>query len=545
MVENSAGNFAIPPEIPGYTGIGNCPIGKGGESEVWLYETADTLKTKVAIKIISVDDSNPEEHINRINRELDILTKFQHDNLIQYHGFRILSNLKKIAIITEYIPGSLKDLINKSSEKFPIETVIKIMTGLLNGVSYLHNENIIHRDIKPANIMVKSKKSTIYKTQISCHDIKIIDFGISKNLNLYDDSTYYTSKKIPIGTPAYGSPEFHECLPKGSYSDVYSIGLILYELLIGKPDLPHLGQEKRYFGQHQSVWKHIPEHSLANVPPPLIHILKKALEYAPQKRYPNAGDMLTDFMNCDFKRKFTGWIPRGWLDKTTVTVKEDETEGPSPTTKYIRKLLFGVLAAAMILFGGYYCYQWYKNLPPKPVQETRFATRITIEIAGESGSMPVSDQLGGHYKSNRSYSGGTEFRLLMNNTHPANMYAFATDDKSRSATRLFPPDGISPSIDHSGKTITGFGKYEWIQLDNVAGTDYLVVLFSKGEIDIDTIEQKFANEKGTFNQRVANAVGNNFIPYSGKILKDFSLEFSKSSPNPEAIVGFLLAIDHK
>jgi hypothetical protein len=124
------------------------------------------------------------------------------------------------------------------------------------------------------------------------------------------------------------------------------------------------------------------------------------------------------------------------------------------------------------------------------------------------------------------------------------VYAFSADESTPDTDRIFPLRGMSPVLDYTDSTIAWPGEHDWIQMDDVIGTDYLVVLYSKEALDIDAIQRRFAGEKGEFPQRVARAVGANFIPYGEVQYKADSMEFSTVSTNPKAVFGLLLAIGH-
>jgi len=174
-----------------------------------------------------------------------------------------------------------------------------------------------------------------------------------------------------------------------------------------------------------------------------------------------------------------------------------------------------------------------------------FEASIEIEIFNNNEGMPVSYDRQGFYRTQKSYTSGTDFRFLMTNKHPAYVYAFSADNSTTGTERIFPLRGISPVLDYSDSTIAWPGKYDWIRLNNVTGTDYLVVLYSKEALDISTIERRFTNEKGSFSERVASAVGADFILYKNVQYVSNKMEFSAKSINPKAVVGLLLAIDHK
>jgi hypothetical protein len=191
----------------------------------------------------------------------------------------------------------------------------------------------------------------------------------------------------------------------------------------------------------------------------------------------------------------------------------------------------------------YHAYEVIENLALFR-EATRFAASIEIEVYNDTRGMPVTYDRQGFYKTTSSYPSGTDFRFLMTNRHPAYVYAFAADNSTTGITRIFPLRGVSPVLDYIDSTIAWPGEYDWIRLDNTTGTDYLIVLYSKETLDINAIERRFAAERGTFPERVARAVGTNFIPYRDVQYNSGKIEFSAESTNPKSVFGLLLAIDH-
>ena len=178
-------------------------------------------------------------------------------------------------------------------------------------------------------------------------------------------------------------------------------------------------------------------------------------------------------------------------------------------------------------------------------EATRYAASIQIEVYNNRAGMPVTYDSQGFYKTNTSYPSGTDFRFLMTNRHPAYVYAFAGDSGTTNTTRIFPLRGVSPVLDYTDSTVAWPGENDWIRLDDTTGTDYLVVLYSKQALDIEAIERRFAAERGTFPERVARAVGTNFIPYRDVQYNSSAIEFSAESYNPKSVFALLLAIDHR
>jgi hypothetical protein len=172
-----------------------------------------------------------------------------------------------------------------------------------------------------------------------------------------------------------------------------------------------------------------------------------------------------------------------------------------------------------------------------------YGASINTEIYPSNASMPVNYN-NGFYTTASAYPSGTEFRFLMTNKYPAYVYAFSADSSTSAVGRVFPPPRVSPVMDYAEGTVAWPGETKWIRLDDTAGTDYLVVLYSKEALDIAAIERRFAAGSGEFPDRVARAVGANFIPYAQAQYAKGAIEFSAQSPNPKAVFGLLLAIRH-
>jgi len=192
----------------------------------------------------------------------------------------------------------------------------------------------------------------------------------------------------------------------------------------------------------------------------------------------------------------------------------------------------------------YEAYEIIENLANYQ-DAVRYEASIEIEVYNDLRGMPVTYDRQGFYRTRTSYPSGTDFRYLMTNKYPAYVYSFAGDSSTPDTDRIFPLRGVSPVLDYTDSTIAWPGEFDWIRLNDVVGTDYLVVLFAKESLDIDAIQGRFARERGTFPERVARAVGVNFIPYGEAQYNGSTMRFSAVSANPKAVFGLLLAIEHR
>jgi hypothetical protein len=177
---------------------------------------------------------------------------------------------------------------------------------------------------------------------------------------------------------------------------------------------------------------------------------------------------------------------------------------------------------------------------------SEYSGEIQIELSNSFDNMPVTFQ-NGYYQTIHEYPSGTRFRYLLGNDKPAYVYAFGADDSTIKTTMIFPYEGqsISPVLDYSENFIAFPSESAWIELDEITGTDYLTVLYSKEAIDIGAVRKRFESARGSFPERVAQAVGNNFIPYNRAKYEAKEIKFSAQSLNNKAVFGLLLAIKHR
>jgi hypothetical protein len=175
-----------------------------------------------------------------------------------------------------------------------------------------------------------------------------------------------------------------------------------------------------------------------------------------------------------------------------------------------------------------------------------FEGSVTITLRDSNQGMPVRFE-DGYYKTTGSFESGTRFRYLIGNKKPAYVYAFAGDSATNITKQIFPPPdtNISPVLDYSNNAIPLPGESWWMKLNETTGTDYLVVLYSKEVLDIDAIRTRFSSARGIFPERVAAAVGENFIPAHQAKFDPGKIQFTAKSGNPKAVFGLLLAIDHR
>ena len=254
-------------------------IGEGGMANVYLAH--DTILDRdVAIKVLRGDLADDEKFVRRFQREAISASSLSHPNIVEMYD--VGEDNGAYYIVMEYVPGrTLKSLIKRRGA-LTIPEVLDIMLQLTSGIAHAHASYIIHRDIKPQNVMILDDGM-----------VKITDFGIAMALN----SNELTQTNSVMGSVHYLPPEQANGSGSTIKSDIYSLGIMMYELLTGK--LPFKGENAVEIAIKQmkepipSVCKKNPE-----IPQSVENIILRACAKNPKNRYNNVNEMAHDLEEC-------------------------------------------------------------------------------------------------------------------------------------------------------------------------------------------------------------------------------------------------------
>jgi len=244
------------------------------------------LTRSVAVKVLHQNLTSNPQFKERFINEANILAKLSHPAIINIYDF--IESDGQYFIITEFIEGeTLADLIS-NNELNSIELILNLFRQILNGISYAHNNGIVHRDLKPSNIMVQSDNT-----------VKILDFGIAK---LSDSSKSLTKTGTKMGSLYYMSPE--QVLGKeiDSRTDIYSLGIVLFEMLTKK--MPYETNTDSDYELMDSILKQdIPDLNLhiSGIDQSLNHIIQKATCKNPDNRFISCSEFLNAFSDNNFR----------------------------------------------------------------------------------------------------------------------------------------------------------------------------------------------------------------------------------------------------
>lgn len=298
---NDSERDPLPPEFLGSDYEVIRELGRGGMAVVYLARERSTGRER-AIKVIHTKFLGDSEAIARFSREAKLVAQLNHPGIVQIHSVERLDNAG-LALVMDRVPGRTVKQIIREDGPMPVERVEAIMDDIANALGYAHARGIVHRDVKPENIFVD---------ETTGHAL-LADFGIARSMS---GETNLTLAGVVIGTPTYMAPEQIDSDVVDGRSDLYSLGIVGWEMLAGRR--PWAGESLYkviYLQKHDSLPSI--EQLRPDVPVRLLAAIDGLLEKSPERRWPTAED---------FRAQLGGNTPvERWPHMQHIEIGSDDT----------------------------------------------------------------------------------------------------------------------------------------------------------------------------------------------------------------------------
>lgn len=353
-----------------------------------------TLGREVAIKILDQELAKDTAFRTRFRLEAQAASRMSHPSIVRVYDAGDPSNTDSSSdeppyIVMELISGTLlKDII--ASGPVPVEDAVRYTDGILEALDYSHRAGVVHRDIKPGNVMVTEKGQ-----------VKVMDFGIARAVS--DSSSTVAETTQIIGTAAYFSPEQAKGEPVDARADLYSTGVVLYELLTGRQ--PFRGESPVAVAyQHVSETPLPPTEVNEDAPGALDPVVLRALAKDPYQRYPDA---------AHFRAALDGAVSGHAPSRKELGALTSELYGPSPrqaqeTARSLRQLstdttmartqsgppvawIWAGVALLAVLLASVLFWVWTISMRPPEVPTTSRVVPNLVNVSSERAQSDLSD----------------------------------------------------------------------------------------------------------------------------------------------------------
>ena len=255
-------------------------LGRGGMGEVYLAEDVVSGR-KEALKIMKAHLASDPQFVSRFRREARAINRLRHPNIVAVYDFGQLPD-QRFFLSMEYAQGQSVYTLLKRDDHFEVPRALWVLGQLVYAVHHAHSRGVVHRDLKPDNLLLCGDDETL----------KVLDFGVAKIVAAdHSESVILSSANLVYGTPKYMSPERASGVGNDPRTDLYSIGCIAFELVVGGP--PFSGSPNEVIKAHitqpperPSTWR-----PTLGIPPELDAVILKCLAKKPDERWQSAADL--------------------------------------------------------------------------------------------------------------------------------------------------------------------------------------------------------------------------------------------------------------
>jgi serine/threonine protein kinase len=495
-------------------------LGAGGMGEVYLAEDTQ-LDRIVALKILPTDVAFDKRRMQRFKQEAKLASSLNQPNILTIFEFGDIDSLHFIAC--EYVDGTtLRDQIHDRKLKLP--EIMDISIQVIAALDAAHEARIVHRDIKPENIMVRRRDRVI----------KVLDFGLAKltektsgQSTAHSDTEANTELLVPtmpgsvIGTVQYMSPEQAQGLRVDERTDLWSVGVVIYEMFSGRVPFTGVTSSHTIVDILEKEPPRLQSLGASNVPPELERIVSKALAKNPDERYQTAKDMLIDLRNLKKRLELDLEIERSaspdsvthpatagknvLTDTDSIEPRRSKVEPRERDHPARTKLVAGLALVLVLVAGLLIAAAWSRRrrstvLAPAPtsiaVSERKLSYWMTVQKY--RNGQPFQDPFG--LTSEINFEKDYRVRLNVSSSQPGYLYILnegpANAGNTASFVVLFPSttanEGLSYLAENQRVEIP---QQSWFQFDAEEGTEKLWLIFSANAVpELEAVKQ-FANLK--------------------------------------------------
>ena len=388
--------------------IGNVRIEKllarGGMAEVYLGSHLN-LERPVAIKLLHSYVEEEPILLERFQREAKVVAGLRHSNIVQIFDFDTLDGHPYI--VMEYLKGPtlatyLRHL-HQRKKRIPSDQVARLLNELSTALDYAHKQGVIHRDIKPSNILLHNKNDDIPLDKPLTNDVEVVitDFGLVRIMN----TASQTASGTVSGTPAYMSPEQARGDQIDHHTDIYSLGIVLYEMLAGRVPFE---ADSTLTILHMQI--HTTPPPIQGIPAKVQAVIDRALQKNPDDRYQTSGELAIDYsrsigMTTQAEAAREPYpVSAAPIEASVPLAPKPAPTAPEPRTKLeptpkqarnwagIRVVLFSVIGLSVLAFAGYLVFS-RGTLPPESTQtvSTEIPNTGPSPLPSETSNLPAAE----------------------------------------------------------------------------------------------------------------------------------------------------------
>lgn len=398
-------------------------LGRGGMADVYL--AMDTRRqVYVAIKVLREDLAEDPEFVRRFRREAEALARLDHPFIVRFYSFERQSGIA--FIVMDYVEGeTLRKHLLEADGPLPGDEVTRILHQVGSALQYAHNEGYIHRDIKPGNILIRKDGTAL-----------LSDFGIARAAETA------TMTLGPIGAPAYMSPEQIRGEEVTSQTDIYSLGIVLYEMVTGRRPFTGDGatgtgsiSRMRWIQQQQlHETPPDPRRFNPNLPEKAAWIIEKSLAKTPHERWPDVMSMIQAWekvMGVKHQQFVTGRI----ISRSRPATAPDEFPGAKAMEKKPRYGVFAIMASVIfVLLAVFFLAQKTLFSQPEPFPTPTPAPLVADEKIQQPEATPPPDIKGTAEALAASYAESTAAAQAAIQTEVARRTEATAENIERTAT---------------------------------------------------------------------------------------------------------------